>query len=97
MAINIKRFETECANRADEYRALHAAIEYLITEPWSDANGAGYEGAYNGLAQETDVPSGGAISKNQMNNYIAALNAMKVAWETNRAAIHVVADLNLNV
>lgn len=96
MAQNIVAFETEVANRADEFRALMAAIEYFITERWTDANGAGFESTYNALSLGSDVPTGGAITKNQMNNAIAAFNAMKSAWEANRAALHIVADLNLN-
>lgn len=90
MALNIQSFETSVSESADEMRALFAKIEYYITERWASA---GYESLYQ--AVQNDESPGGAITKTQMNNAISAFNAMKTAWENNRAALHVVADLTL--
>lgn len=88
--MNVVHFETQIASRADELLALKAILE-LLSQKWTDTNGAGYEGAYNGLANETDTLANGVITKNQMNNAISAINAITAAVNTSSAALHIVA------
>lgn len=89
--MNIVAFETQIASRADELLALKAILE-LLSQKWTDTNGSGYESVYNGLAQQTDTPANGVISKNEMNNVISAINAITAAINTSSAALHIVAD-----
>lgn len=91
---NAASFEARVATAADQFRAVMLNFRHIRDDLWSATQGANYEGVYNILPNEGDIPSGGAISKNQMNNAIAAIDAILDAYEagTVSESLNVVAE-----
>lgn len=93
---NPATFEARVSTALDETRALASNLRHIFNDLWSASNGANYEAVYNALANQGDIPQGGAITKNQMNNAISAISTLLTAYETVDAAINVVAEFSPN-
>lgn len=87
-------FEPEVAQLCDDLLAISAQIERIVDHRWSASQGANYEAIYNSLAQQTDKPVGGNITKNQMNNAIAALNTINTAILSVAGGVSTVAEFS---
>lgn len=91
---NAAAFEARVATAADQTRALMLNLRHIRDDLWSASLGANYEGVYNSLPGNGDIPVGGAITKNQMNNAISAIDALIDAYEagTVSESINIVAE-----
>lgn len=92
---SVASYDTGAAQLGTLLQAVRAQIYQLSNQRWSDATGAGYEGIYNALPNQGDVPVGGlGITKNQMNNYISGVNSVLSAIDSAMGAIADVAEFD---
>lgn len=93
---NVATFEARVATALDQTRALMLNLRHCRDDLWSASLGANYEAAYNGASNPnpTDIPTGGAITQNQMNNAIAAIDSLLDAYEagTVSESVNIVAE-----
>lgn len=102
MASNIESFENRLADLCDMLLAAQSQIDRVSVQTWSSANGAGYEGVYNGDGiSEDDRPTLNAVqaklTQNQANNAISALNSVSAAIVAASAALAIAAEFSPNV
>lgn len=90
----VESFETSTAQVGTMLQAVRAQIFQVVVQRWSGANGANYEAVYNDLPNGTDKPSGGNVTKNQMNSCISSLDTVMDAIDSAMAAIAVVAEFD---
>lgn len=92
--MNVAQYEGNFEQVADELLALRNRLYSIAVFEWDAATGANFETVYNSLPLPTDIPVGGEISQNEMNNAISAINSVIAAIDAASAPIGRLAAYN---
>lgn len=95
--MSVANFESDLAVTCDDLLALRAVIWRLSDHRWSDATGAGFESVYNSLLTGSSIPAGGAVTKDQANNAINAINSIRASIDNASSALATLAEFKPTV
>lgn len=92
--MNIVQYEGNFEQVATELLALRNRLYSISVFQWDALTGANFEAVYNSLPNPTDIPVGGEISQNEMNNAVSAINSIIAAIDAASAPIGRLAAYN---